>query len=80
MLNYLFDRCHPYGGPGFEVQIDEALMRGERKYKTGRCLLGNGPVDLVDLSFQSSRWKRNFGNRVKGPWVFGLGVQKTSDI
>ena len=52
MLKYLFERCYPLGGPGCEVQIDETLMRGERKYNRGRYLLGNEPVeeDLVDLS------------------------------
>lgn len=50
------------GGIGQVVQIDESLIRGKRKYNRGRLLLGNGIPPA----------RRNYGNTVVGPWVFGM--------
>uniref|UniRef100_A0A915KD35 ISXO2-like transposase domain-containing protein n=1 Tax=Romanomermis culicivorax TaxID=13658 RepID=A0A915KD35_ROMCU len=56
------------GGPGEIVQIDESLMRGRRKYNRGRLLQGNRVPPA----------RQNYGNRVVGPWVFGL-IHKRAD-
>lgn len=50
------------GGPGQVIQIDESLMRGKRKYNRGRLLHGNWVPPA----------RRNYGNAVVGPWVFGM--------
>lgn len=67
--NYIRDVCKsalndapPMGGPGEVIQIDESLMRGKRKYNRGRLLLGN----------QGGGRGRNYGQRVVGPWIFGM--------
>ena len=41
MLNYRFSRLNAFGGPDCEVQIDESLLRGTRKYNVGRLLKGS---------------------------------------
>jgi len=51
------------GGPGVVVQIDESLFRGRRKNMTGRLLLGDRGRDAR---------RRNYGNRVDGPWIVGM--------
>jgi hypothetical protein len=51
------------GGQGVIVQIDESLFRGKRKNQTGRLLLGDQGRDAR---------RRNYGNRVDGPWIVGM--------
>lgn len=52
----------PMAGPGENVQIDETLLRGKRKYNRGRILLGNRVPPA----------RKNYGKKVVGPWVFGM--------
>ena len=62
----------PMGGPGCSVvSIDEALMRGKRKYHRGRMLLG----DRV----RGARG-RNHGQAVDGPWVFGMACRTAEGL
>lgn len=74
------------GGKGFSIQIDESLFRGKRKYNRGRLLLGNKkPIESLSDRLRSftktkNTSKRNYGNQITGPWVFGLVLQKLSDI
>ena len=69
------------GGPGFELQIEESLFQGKRKYHRGRMLQGDKkPKEPSELDNAPAKTKRNYGNRVQGPWVFGIVCQKSSDI
>jgi hypothetical protein len=74
--NILFESMNesqPMGGPGYRIQIDESLFQGKRKNNKGRLLKS-------DVNSKNSFKKKNYGNRVQGPWVFGLVCQKISDI
>ena len=53
------------------IQIDESRFAGKRKYNRGRLLEGNLPAVERDdeVEFENLR---NHGDRVDGPWVFGL--------
>ena len=52
------------------VQIDESYFSGKRKNNTGCLLQGNLPAER-DRTISVAN-NRNHGNRVSGPWVFGL--------
>ena len=56
--------------PTHPVQIDEARFAGRRKYNRGRLLAGdNAPAECNNEPVDNIR---NHGNRIDGPWVFGL--------
>ena len=59
------------GGVGQVVQIDESLFRGRRKYNRGRVLQGDGVP---------GRRPNNHGQRVEGPWVFGLLLVESGEL
>ena len=65
------------GGLGKRVQIDESLFRGRRKYHRGRMLLGD-----FDTESNGDRMLRrcNYGDRVDGPWVFGMVEEDTDEL
>ena len=52
------------------VQIDESYFSGRRKNNRGRLLHGNQPAERDQNIVPDNN--RNHGNRVGGPWVFGL--------
>lgn len=58
------------GGAGEVVQIDETFLRGRRKYNRGRIRLG----DRVPCA------RRNYGNQVVGPWVFGMAWRRPDGL
>ncbi|XP_077483394.1 uncharacterized protein LOC144093678 [Amblyomma americanum] len=65
-------RAPPMGGPGEEIQVDECLMRGRRKYNRGRLLAG----DNVPPHRQN-----NYGGVVdRGPWIFGMVSVATKEL
>ena len=53
------------------IQIDESRFAGKRKYNRGRLLQGDRRPRQRDPSVAVIN-NRNHGNRVDGPWVFGL--------
>lgn len=53
------------------IQIDESRFAGRRKYNRGRLLQGDQRPRQRDLAALVLN-NRNHGNRVDGPWVFGL--------
>jgi hypothetical protein len=58
------------------IQIDDARFSGKRKYNRGRLLNGDQPPSSKDSDVDVQNG-RNHGQRVDGPWVFGL--KKGSD-
>jgi len=79
------------GSPEYPIQIDEAYFAGRRKYKKGRLRKGDikpkgedqavkeeneGRVMTPYTVESSIQNKRNYGNRVIGPWVFGIYKSK----
>lgn len=65
------------------VQIDEAYFSGRRKYNRGRLRKGDvkkkgekqAQIEMgvsKPSKVEKLRNKRNYGNRVIGPWVFGV--------
>jgi len=70
----------PMGGKGYNIQIDESLFRGKRKSNRGRLLLGDkkpkeNVLDKLRSIVENNQSSRNYGNRVTGPWVFGMVLQ-----
>ena len=60
-------------GPDGEVQINESLLAGKRKYNRGRLLLS----DLATIRDPDSQSRsKNYGNRIGGPWIFGMVGEK----
>ena len=59
------------GTPQDPIQIDESKFGGKRKYNRGRLLLGDRPPRHIDDAVNVDN-NRNHGNRVDGPWVFGI--------
>ena len=53
------------------VEIDEARFAGRRKYNRGRLLTGDERAELTDSEADVIN-NRNHGQRIDGPWVFGL--------
>ena len=64
------------GGPGSIVQIDESLFRGRRKNNKGRYLLS----DIVDSLPINPRRCNNYGDRLNGPWIFGMIEKGTRNV
>lgn len=65
------------GSPNAPVQIDEAYFSGRRKYNRGRLRKGDiKPKGEKEAQAEEDcarvTSKRNYGNRVIGPWVFGI--------
>lgn len=63
------------------VQVDESLMRGKRKYNSGRLLRAGIAFENVDVVKLSEKEKsdfrsRNYGKKLTGP----LGVWYVSNI
>ena len=53
------------------IQIDESRFAGKRKYNAGRMLAGDRAPEERDAEVLVEN-NRNHGNRVDGPWCFGL--------
>ena len=53
------------------IEIDESRFAGKRKYRRGRLLQGDRRPRLRNRAAVVFN-NRNHGNRVDGPWVFGL--------
>jgi len=65
------------GGVGIEVQIDEFLFQGKRKYNCGCLRLGDCQpreeiVESESTSSDTEITNQNYGLHVQGPWVLGL--------
>lgn len=65
------------GGVGVRVQIDESLFRGRRKYHRGRLLLGDLDIETSEDSFSR---RRNYGERINGPWIFGMVEENSNKL
>jgi len=76
------------GGKGYIVQIDESLFQGKRKYSRGILRLGDHRPNNNANSYSDSNsddsdeenQNRNYGNRVQGPWVFGMCCLRQDNI
>eukprot|EP00102_Acyrthosiphon_pisum_P021188 XP_016658398.1 PREDICTED: uncharacterized protein LOC107883251 [Acyrthosiphon pisum] len=77
---YCFSKREKMGGTGCTVQIDESLFQGKKKYNRGRLQRGDHQP-LREISNSSNedsdeneivRTNKNYGNRIVGPWVFGI--------
>ncbi|KII66142.1 hypothetical protein RF11_11962 [Thelohanellus kitauei] len=65
--------------PNVVIQIDECLLRGQRMLNRGRLLQGDESIDQGDRAEwnrlntdQRMHPNRNYGMRIRGPWIFGL--------
>ena len=75
----------PNGGRNFNIQIDESLFRGKIKSNRGRLLKGDkkpkeSVMDKLRSIVENNESHRNYGNRVTGPWVFGMILQDKKDL
>ncbi|KAK4873826.1 hypothetical protein RN001_013186 [Aquatica leii] len=53
------------------VQVNEVRFAGQRKFNRGRFLVGDYPALSEDSDTEIDN-ARNHGQRIDGPWVFGL--------
>jgi len=65
------------GSKNTNIQVDESLMRGKRKYNKGRLLEADIATENVDVNEVSDEEEpdfnnRNYGKKLTGPWVFGM--------
>ena len=80
-----FLRAPASGGANFEWQIDESYFSGRRKYNRGRYKTGDSKtketvLDKLRAIMTNNKSRRNYGNQVQGPWVFGMVLQKKATI
>ena len=80
-----FLEAPPAGGEQFEWQIDESYFSGRRKYNRGRYKTGDKKSkesikDKLLAIITNNKSKRNYGNQVEGPWVFGMVLQNKATI
>ena len=64
-------RGHMVGTEVNPVEINEARFAGRRKYNQGRLLNGDEKAESTDSEADVVN-NRNYGQRIDGPWVFGL--------
>ncbi|CAK5025647.1 unnamed protein product [Meloidogyne enterolobii] len=80
----LFDRAEPMGGLGELCQVDEILLRGKRKNNKGRYTIGDlegkqQESDDEDDDYEEHRNMRNYGDKVDGPWIFGISWYRNDE-
>ncbi|KII74557.1 hypothetical protein RF11_16167 [Thelohanellus kitauei] len=69
--------------PNVAIQIDKCLLRGQRMLNRGRLSRGDEKIDQGDRAErnrlntdQRMHPNRNYGMRIRGPWIFGLRSNK----